>query len=175
MYLVYKLLKGFLKALISAAAPWQLALGAALGTLLGFMPLWLPGGPSPLALAVLALALVLNCHLGTVFVLWGAMKLLAIALGPLALALGNACDGLARLASGIGPLHGSGWSHTGWLGLALLGIALAPVTALALARIAVLFRTRLRDRLLESRKLALAGKVGGNGILVRCACWFFDL
>jgi len=175
MYLLFKLVRGFLQALISAAAPWQIAAGAALGTLLGFMPLWLPGGPSPLALAVLLVAIVLNCHLGTVFVLWGAARLLALALGPAALGLGNACDGLAAAAAGSGLLHASGWSHTGWLGLALLGLVLAPIAAYAMARVTVLFRVKLRDRLLESRHLALAGKVGGNPLLVRLACWFFDL
>jgi uncharacterized protein (TIGR03546 family) len=174
MYLVFKLLRGFVRALISAAEPWQIALAAALGTLLGFMPLWL-GGPNQLALTVLLLAIVLNCHLGTVFVFWGVMKLLALAVGPLALVLGNALDGLAQAASGIGLLHGSGWSHTGWLGLALVGLALAPVAAFAMARVTVLFRVKLRDRLLENKRLALAGKVGGNPVLVRFALWFFDL
>lgn len=174
MFMLYKLLKGFLTALISAAAPWQIALGAAFGTLLGFMPLWL-GGPNPIALAVLLLAIVINCHLGTVFVLMGVCKLLSFALGPIALAIGNACDGLAQAAAGIGLLHASGWSHTGWLGLALIGLVLAPLAAVAMARVTVLFRTRLRDRLLENRRLALAGKVGGNSMLVRFACWFFDL
>lgn len=174
MYLVFKLLRGFVRALISAAEPWQIALAAALGTLLGFMPLWL-GGPNPLALGVLLLAIVLNCHLGTVFVFWGVMKLVALAVGPLALALGNALDGVAQAAAGSGLLHGSGWSHTGWLGLALLGLALAPLAAFAMARVTVLFRAKLRDRLLENQRLALAGKVGGNPLLVRFACWFFDL
>lgn len=174
MYLVFKLLRGFVRALISAAEPWQIALAAALGTLLGFMPLWL-GGPNQLALIVLLLAIVLNCHLGTVFVFWGVMKLLALAVGPLALVLGNALDGVAQAAAGIGLLHGSGWSHTGWLGLALVGLALAPVAAVAMARVTVLFRVRLRDRLLENKRLALAGKVGGNPVLVRIACWFFGV
>lgn len=174
MYLVFKLIRGFFKALVSAAEPWQIALAAAFGTLLGFMPIWL-NGPNPLALTVLLLAIVLNCHLGTVFLMMGVMKLLSLALGPVALVLGNSLDGLAQTASGIGLLHASGWSHTGWLGLAILGLALAPVTAGIMARVTVLFRTRLRDRLLESKRLALAGKVGGNPVLVRCALWFFDL
>lgn len=174
MYLLFKLLRGFVRALISAAEPWQIALAAALGTLLGFMPLWL-GGPNPLALLVLLLAIVLNCHLGTVFVFWGVMKLLALAVGPLALVLGNALDGVAQAASGSGLLHASGWSHTGWLGLALIGLVLAPVAAFAMARVTVLFRVKLRDRLLENKRLALAGKVGGNPVLVRFACWFFGL
>jgi len=174
MYLLFKLLKGFFKALISAAEPWQIATAAALGTLLGFMPLWL-GGPNPLALAVLLLAIIINCHLGTVFVLMGVMKLLSFAVGPLALALGNALDGLAQTSAGIGLLHASGWSHTGWLGLAIIGLVLAPLTAFAMARVTVLFRTKLRDRLMENRRLAMAGKVGGNPVLVRFACWFFDL
>lgn len=174
MYLVYKLLNGFLRALISAAAPWQLATAAFFGCLLGAMPLWLHG-PNPLALAILGLALVVNCHLGTVFVCWGAMKLLALAIAPLALALGGALDGVAQLAAGIPLLHASGWSHTGWLGLAVCGLIVAPLAALALARLTVLFRTRLRDRLLADRRLALAGTVGGNSLLVRFALWFFDL
>ncbi len=175
MFAIYKLLKGFIRALVSAAAPWQIASAAALGTLLGFMPLWLSGGPNPLALAILAFAIVLNCHLGSVFVFWGAMKLLSFAVGPLALALGNALDGLAQGAAGNGLLHASGWSHTGWLGLAVIGMVLAPLVAMAMARLTILFRTHLRDRLLENRRLALAGKVGGNAFLIRCACWFFDL
>ncbi len=174
MFLLYKMLKGFLRSLISAAEPWQVGCAAALGTLLGFMPIWI-GGPNPIALAVLGLAIVINCHLGTVFLCLGVMKLLALAVGPAALALGNALDGIAQIAAGMPLLHASGWSHTGWLGLALIGLALAPLTAIAMARVTVLFRTRLRDRLLENKRLTLAGKVGGNATLVRFACWFFDL
>jgi uncharacterized protein (TIGR03546 family) len=174
VFAIYKLLKGFLRALISASAPWQIALGAALGTLLGCMPLWIDG-PNPLALLVLLLAIIVNVHLGTVFVLWGVFALLSLALTPAALALGNAVDGLAQTAAGLPLLHASGWSHTGWLGLALIGLLLAPGIAWAMARVTVLFRTRLRDRLLANRKLALAGKAAGNGLLVRSLCWFFDL
>lgn len=173
MWIVYKLVKGFLRALVSAAAPWQLGLGAALGVLLGCMPLWL-GGPNPLALAVLLLALVVNCHLGSVFLLWGAAKLLALAAAPLALLIGNAFDGVAQAAAGIPLLHASGWSHTGWLGLALLGILVAPEIGFLMALLATRLRARLQ-RLAEDRRLALAGKVGGNSLLMRFTFWFLDL
>jgi len=175
MYAMYKILRGFIKALVSAAAPWQIAAAAALGTLLGFMPLWLSGGPSPLACAILLVAIVVNCHLGTVFVFWGLMKLLSFACDPVALLVGNGLDGLAQAAAGSGALHASGWAHTGWLGMAVIGLLLAPLAAFAMARVTVLFRTRLRDRLLANRQLALAGKIGGNGFVARAALWFFDL
>ena len=174
MWMIYKLIKGFVRALISAAAPWQIGVAAALGVLLGCLPLWL-GGPNPLALAVLVLAIVLNCHLGTLFVFWGVMKLLSFAIAPLALALGNALDGLAQTAAGMPLLHASHWSHTGWLGLALIGIIVAPLAGFAMARGTVAFRTKLQARMLANRKLAVAGKVGGNGLLVRFGLWFFDL
>lgn len=174
MFMIYKLVRGLVRALVSAAAPWQIGLGAGFGVLLGFLPLWV-GGPNPLALAVLALALLINCHLGSVFLFWGMAKLLALAAAPAALALGNALDALAQAAAGIPLLHSAGWSHTGWLGMAILGLALAPSAGVGLAYATVAFRARLQARIEANRQLALAGKVVGNSLLMRGLCWFLGL
>jgi len=72
-------------------------------------------------------------------------------------------------------LHASLWSHTGYLGMSLIGLAAAPVIAALMAWTAHLFRSKLRDRLLQKKALVRSGKVAGNGILVRTTCWFFDL
>ena len=40
MLTLLKLIRGLLKGLASAAAPWQLALGAWFGVMLGFLPIF---------------------------------------------------------------------------------------------------------------------------------------
>ncbi len=175
MLTLIKLLKSFFKIFNSAAAPWQVFLGTLFGVLLGFLPIVTSSGPALLGCIILLLAFFVNCHFGSVVMFFGIGKLLAMALATPAVALGNACDGLARASAGIPFLHASLWSHTGYLGLTLLGFAIAPLLAIAMARLAVVFRTRIRDRLLERKRLVAAGKIGTNAILLRAACWFFDL
>ncbi|MBA3686263.1 MAG: hypothetical protein H0W72_13635 [Planctomycetes bacterium] len=175
MYTLIKLLKSFFKIFNSAAAPWQVFFGTLFGVLLGFLPVMTSSGPALLGCVILLLAFFVNCHLGSVLMFFGISKLLSLVLTSPAVALGNACDSLAQTCAGIPFLHASRWSHTGWLGLTLIGLALAPILAIAMARVTVIFRTRIRDRLLERKRLVTAGKVGGNLILVRLTCWFFDL
>lgn len=176
MFVIIKLIKKLLKIVNGNAAVWQVFLGALLGVLIGFLPIWpLAYGPAPLGLCLVIVAIVSNCHLGSVLLFWGIGTLLAIALRAPAVALGNALDGLARASAEIGFLHASLWSHTGYLGMSLIGLAAAPVIAALMAWTAHLFRSKLRDRLLQKKALVRSGKVAGNGILVRTTCWFFDL
>ena len=176
MYFALKLIRGFFRALVSAAEPWQIALGALFGTLLGFLPLFpLPDGPSPLGLLLILLAVVINCHLGTVLLFLGLTKVLALVLAPLAVALGNACSGIAAWAATIPFLHTSQLSHTGWLGSTIIGLILAPICAVVMVQVTLRFRRTLRDRLLAQQKLVLAGSVVGNPLGFRVMCWFFGL
>ena len=59
MLTLLKLIRGVLRAITSAAAPWQVALGAWFGILLGFLPIFpVSMGPSLLGLSILLLAIV---------------------------------------------------------------------------------------------------------------------
>jgi uncharacterized protein (TIGR03546 family) len=176
MYFLIKMVKKFFKIFNSSAAPWQVAIGVLLGLLIGFLPLFpLAHGPAPLAWALLLLALIINCHLTSVFVFWALGKVLALVLAGPATALGNHFGGLAQACADVPLLHASLLSHTGYLGLALIGAVLAPIAAIAMAVLTRWFRVHLRDRLLARRQLVTAGKVGGNPVLVRLVCWVFDL
>jgi hypothetical protein len=171
-----KLLKKFLKIFNSLAAPWQVFLGTFFGTLLGFLPVC-PAkfGPSPLALVLILLTIVINCHLGSAMLFFGLGWLISKALAGPAVLIGGQLDGLARWASTSPFFHLSLWSHTGWLGLTVIGACSALLFAVLMWRFTIVFRTKLRDRLLANKKLVGAGKIGGNTLLVRVACWFFDL
>jgi uncharacterized protein (TIGR03546 family) len=176
MYFIVKLLKKFFKIFNSAAAPWQIALGAFFGLLIGFLPLFpLSHGPAPLGWVVLLAALIINCHLTAVIAFWALGKVLALSLAGPATLLGNHCENLARACADNPFLHASLMSHTGYLGLALIAAILAPVFAILMGLCAHWFRVHLRERLLARKQLVTVGKVGGNLILVRIACWFFDL
>ncbi len=176
MFFALKVIKKFFKIFNSAAAPWQVFLGVLLGVLVGFLPLWPKGhGPAPLGWILVLLAIVLNCHLAAFFIYMAIGKLLSLACIPLAIPLGNAFDGLAQFSSDVPFLHASLWSHTGWLGLTLIGFIVAPILALLMAWATWTFRVKLRDRLLARKKLVAVGKIGGNTILIRTVCWFFDL
>jgi uncharacterized protein (TIGR03546 family) len=176
MYLLIKFIKRFFKIFNSAAQPWQVFLGVLFGTLLGFLPVFSPSyGPGLLGCAILAAALVINCHLTALLLFFGIAKLLSFALAGPATMIGSNLDGFARASAEIPFLHGSLWSHTGWLGSTILGFCIAPIFAIVMWRMTVLFRVKFRDRLLARKQLVTAGKVGGNLILVRLACWFFDI
>jgi hypothetical protein len=176
MLLLAKLIKKFLKILNADVAPWQVFLGATFGILLGLLPFWpLVEGPSPLAMVVLLLALVINCHLGSVLVFWGIGGLLYLVLRAPADALAPSFEPLAATCADIGFLHASLWSHSGWLSLSLLGLILAPIIGALMAWSAHTFQTKYRGKLLERKKLVKAGKVAGNGIILRTTCWFFGI
>jgi uncharacterized protein (TIGR03546 family) len=175
MLTLLKLIRGLLKGLASAAAPWQLALGAWFGVMLGFLPIFPSAGPSPLAFALLFLALVINCHLASLLLFLGVSKLLALGLKDAGLAIGNNLGGFAQTCADIPFLHASHWSHTGWLGMTVLGIVIAPVVALAMFLFTRWFRTKVQPKLVERRKLMLAGKVAGSGIGFKLICWFMGL
>lgn len=176
MFFLVTLLKRFLNILNSNAAPWQIALGAFLGILLGFLPVFtFAEGLAWLGCLVVLLVVFVNCHLGSALLFWGLGSLLALSLKGPALALGTALAPLAEFSARVPLLAGSRLNHTGWLGLTLVGLALAPVAAWAMRSATIAFRTRFRDRLLARKKLVLAGKVASNGILLRLTCWFFGL
>ncbi|HYE04401.1 MAG TPA: hypothetical protein VEL07_02665 [Planctomycetota bacterium] len=176
VYFTIKTLKKFFKIFNSLAAPWQVFLGTLLGTLIGFLPIWPPAyGPSPLGLILVFLIIVLNCHLGSALLFFGLSWLISKALAGPAVLVGEQFEGLARWASTVPFLHMSLWSHTGYLGLTLIGAACALLFAIVMWRFTIYFRTTLRDRLMANKRLATVGKVGGNTILMRVVCWFFDI
>lgn len=175
MLTLLKLIRGLLKGLASAAAPWQLALGAWFGVMLGFLPLFPAAGPSPLGLTLLFLAIVINCHLASVLLFMGVFKLIALVLMPVGLAIGTGMSGFAQTCADIPFLHASHWSHTGWLGMTVLGIVIAPFVALGMYLFTRWFRTKVQPKLVEKRKLVLAGKLAGNGIMFKLGCWFMGL
>jgi uncharacterized protein (TIGR03546 family) len=176
MYTLYRLIRNLIRSIASQAEPWQIALGTFFGTLLGFLPLWpLSQGPSPLGLSLLVLALVVNCHLGSVFLFMGLCKLLALALMGVELGIGEKFSGLAQWSADHSFFYLSLWSHTGYLGKTILGMILAPVFAAAMWWVTVTFRTKLMAKLMERRKLMTAGKVANKAWLFRLGCWFFGV
>lgn len=176
MLLLLKMIRGILKAITSQAEPWQVGLGAFLGTLLGFFPI-MPSayGPAPLGIGLLVLAIFINCHFGTVLLFLAVGTALGWLLAVPALALGTACDGIAQWAAQVPLLHASLWSHTGWLGLTFMGIIFAPLFGLGLAKFTMWFRARLIARLAEQKKLVAIGKVGGNALVFRMLVWFLGM
>lgn len=176
MLLLLNFLRGFLKALTSQAAPWQVAIGAFLGTLLGFLPL-MPSsyGPSPLGFGLLVLAIFINCHFGSVLLFLALGKGLSFLLAPLALSLGQTCEGLARWSADVPFLHASLWSHTGFLGLTILGFIAAPLIAIGMAWFTNWFRCMVATKLAERKKLMKTGKLAGNFFVFRTLVWFLGL
>jgi uncharacterized protein (TIGR03546 family) len=176
MLLIFKMIRGILKAITSQAEPWQVGLAAFFGTLLGFMPI-MPSsyGICPLGIAVLVLAILVNCHFGTVLLFLALGKAFSFVLAPVALALGNACDSLARWASDVPILYSSLWSHTGYLGLTLMGLILAPFAAFGMAWFTVWFRAKIAAKLAERKALVKAGKVAGNAFVFKVLVWFLGL
>lgn len=175
MVTLLKLIRGLLKGLASAAAPWQLALGTWFGVLLGFLPIFPAAGPSPLGFTLLFLAVVINVHLGSVLLFMGVTKLIALALMGVGLAIGSSMTGFAQACADIPFLHASLWSHTGWLGMTVLGLICAPIAAIAMYIFTRWFRAKIQPKLIERRKLMLAGKVAGSGIGFKLICWFMGL
>ncbi len=176
MFLLYRLLRNLIKALASDAAPWQLFLGTFLGTLLGFLPIFPLGyGPSPLALILIALVFILNVHLATVFLFLGVTKLLTQVLHGPALLIGDSLHDMAANCADIPFLNASLWSHTGYLGLTVLGFCFAPLFAILMYRFALYFRLHLRDKLTAKMKAMRAGQIIDKPWLVRPVCWFFGL
>jgi uncharacterized protein (TIGR03546 family) len=175
MLTLLKLIRGLLKGLASAAAPWQLAVGAWFGVLLGFLPIFPSAGPSPLGFALLFIALVINCHLASLLLFMGVAKLMALALTGVGLSIGTSLTSVAQTCADIPFLHASHWSHTGWLGMTVLGLILAPIAGIAMYLFTRWFRSKIQPKLVEKRKLMLAGKIAGNGFFFKLGCWFMGL
>ncbi len=175
MLTLLKFLRSLLKAIASSTAPWQLALGAWFGVMLGLLPIFPPAGPSPLGFTLLFLGLVINCHLASLLLFFGLGKLIALALPVPAAAIGESLSGFAQTCADIPFLHLSHWSHTGWLGMTVIGLIAAPIIAIAMYVFTVWFRTKVQPKLMERRKLMVAGKVASNGIIFKVGCWFMGL
>ncbi len=175
MITLLKLIRGLLKGIASSSAPWQLALGVWFGVMLGFLPLFPAAGPSPLGFVLLFLALVINCHLASVLLFMGITKLLALALKGVGLAIGDSMSSFAQTCGDIPFLHASHWSHTGWLGMTMLGLICAPIAAIGMYIFTRWFRATVQPKLLAKRKLMLAGKIAGNGFFFKLGCWFMGL
>jgi hypothetical protein len=176
MYVAYKLTRGLIRSIVSAAAPWQLFTGAFLGSLLGFLPMWpVSQGPSPLWFAILLVALFLNCHLGSVLLFLGIGKLLGALLAGPAVLIGQSMNSFAQGAADVPLLYASHLSHTGWLGRTVLGLCFGLLFAILLTWLAIWLRGYLK-RINESNRLASKmGKLANRPFMVRCACWFFGL
>lgn len=173
MVILLKMLRGMIKAITSQAAPWQVGVGACFGLLLGFLPICpLAHGPAPLGLAILFVAIVINCHLGSVFLFLLLGKVVSLALHGPAEALGGALPSLAQASADIPFLNLSLWSHTGYLGLTLIGFVCAPLVGAFMWWFTVWFRAKVRDRLLAQKALVKTGKVAGNAVVFKLLCWF---
>ena len=135
MFTIYKFIRSFFKALVSENAPWQVGLGVLFGSLLGFLPLFdlshefIFAWPAAL---ILLIALTVNVHLGSVMLFAGLGTAVHLLCYPLAEAIGNGMSGFAQSAAGIPLLHAAGLSHTGWLGMTLLGRSIRWFYALSL-------------------------------------------
>jgi hypothetical protein len=174
MFYLIKTIRKLLQALASQAGIWQISAGTAIGMMLGFLVVW-PWGdaPAPIGFSLLLLGLIINVHLGGLLLFWGLGGLLSLALSPMAVAIGNGMPATAAAAADNPLLFASYISHTGYLGLALLGVVFAALTALVMAVFTRYFRTRIQPKLVARKRLVQSGKIGSNPILVRILCWFF--
>ncbi len=175
MLTLLKIFRNLLKAISSSTAPWQIALGAWFGVMLGFLPIFPSAGPSPLGLLLLILALLVNCHLASFLLFLGIGKLLSLALTNVAVSIGDSMTPFAQSCADISFLHHSHWSHTGWLGMTVLGIICAPIIAIAMYVFTLWFRAKIQPKLEAKRKLMLAGKVANNGFVFKVICWFMGM
>jgi hypothetical protein len=176
MYATYKMLRGTIKAIGSDAEPWQIVTGTMLGTLIGFLPLWPIGhGPCIIGFVLLFLAIVINCHLGSLFLFLFVTKVLGTVLKGPFLMVGDQFKGLAQWSADNPILYNSLCSNTGYLGRTLIGICFAPLFGILMYRLVVWARTHLMPRLLAHRKLVTAGKVADRKWLIMVGCWFFGV
>jgi len=178
MYATYKMLRGTIKAIGSDAAPWQIVTGTMLGTLIGFLPLWpmFSGhGPCVIGFVLLFLAIIINCHLGSLFLFMFVTKVLMLVLRGPSLLIGDQFKGLAQTCADNAILYNSLCSNTGYLGRTILGVCFAPLFAIVMYRVVVWARTYLMPKMLAQRKLVTAGKVADKKWMIMVACWFFGV
>jgi uncharacterized protein (TIGR03546 family) len=176
MLTLIKFLRSLFKALVSTTAPWQMAVGAFFGILLGFLPIWpLALGPSLLGLGVLLIAILINCHFASVMLFMGLGKVMGLALMSPALAIGGQMTNFASRAADNPLLYNSHLSHTGYLGLTVIGLIAAPIIGIAMYVFTRWFRAKVQPKLLARRKLMLAGKVADNPIGFKLLCWFMGV
>lgn len=176
MYLTYKITRGTIKSLVSESAPWQIATGTLLGALLGFLPMWpVTQGPNPLWFLLLLPVFLINCHLGSALLFFAIGKLLAKLLAGPAVVIGMGLEGVAKASADTPFLYWCLLSHTGYLGLTVLGAGFAVLAAVGMGLLARWFQNTVRPRLLANAKLAKAGKLADRPVLVRIGCWFMGI
>jgi len=89
--------------------------------------------------------------------------------------IGMGMEGFARTAADTPFLYWCLLSHTGYLGLTVLGTGFAVLAAAGMGVLARWVQNTVRPRLLANAKLAKAGKLVDRPILVRIGCWFMGL
>ena len=177
MYVILKLIRKFIMIITSQQGLWQIAGGVWIGTILGMSSWWtLAGGLNYLTILLFLLALFVRFHLGSVFMFLAIGKLIALGLASVILDLGHdRADGFARMAAEVPLLHACHFSSTQQLGSLMLAIPLGLVFALVMTWAAHLFETKLREKIMQRKKLLAAGKVAGNTLVMRIGCWFLGL
>lgn len=177
MYLILKLIRKFIMIITSQEGRWQIAGGVWLGTILGMSSWWTPaGGLNYLTILLFLLALFVRFHLGSVFMFMAIGKLLALGLGSVILDLGHdRADGFARVAAEIPILHACHLSSTQQLGSLIIAVPLGLVFAVIMTWAAHLFETKVREKIMQRKKLLTAGKVAGNTLVMRIGCWFLGM
>lgn len=176
MFALVKLIRSFVKIITAQNAAWQVFLGVFIGIFVGMLPWFtMSSGINPLPVGLLLLALFINCHLGSMLLFWGIGALLAWALDPVSRSLAGSLDGLAQSMADIPLAYMCMLSQTQVLGLTILALPLALISAILMTWASRAFDRHLRERLAERKKLKAAGKIASNSIVLRVTCWFFGI
>lgn len=139
MYLLAKLFK----ALHSDASPWQLALGIALGMLVGLTPLFRLHN-----VVIFFIVLFFRVNLSTFLLSWATFSLIAYMLDPLMVSFGETIlttpslesTWSALYATGVGQL--SQFYHTLTMGSLVTGFVLFPVVLILSKFLIIKYRER---------------------------------
>lgn len=138
------LLARLLKALNSEAAPWQIALAIVLGMIIGLTPL-----VSVHNLLILFLVLVLRVNLAAFLASWAGFSVLALAIDPLMMMLGDSLLSAPSLQSIWTTLYNQQWArlmqfnNTLTLGSLVISLLIAPVLFVVSRLLVVQYRQRV--------------------------------
>ena len=138
------LLARLLKALNSEAAPWQIALAIVLGMIIGLTPL-----VSAHNLLILFLVLVLRVNLAAFLASWAGFSVLALAIDPLMMMLGDSLLSAPSLQSIWTTLYNQQWArlmqfnNTLTLGSLVISLLIAPVLFVVSRLLVVQYRQRV--------------------------------
>ncbi len=133
-----------LKALNSEAAPWQIALAIVLGMIIGLTPL-----VSVHNLLILFLVLVLRVNLAAFLASWAGFSVLALAIDPLMMMLGDSLLSAPSLQSIWTTLYNQQWArlmqfnNTLTLGSLVISLLIAPVLFVVSRLLVVQYRQRV--------------------------------